>query len=87
MTEKGLEKLVANGSKNVGEIFYGSVAAVSGPNAGSVGNVGTEDVDRGRTTSVCPGLTPSGNMEALVCEVSSQECEEVDKILRNELSG
>ena len=63
MTEKGLKQLVRDGSMNVEEILCGSVAAVSGPNVGSVGNVGTEEVDRGRTTSVCPGLRPSGNVE------------------------
>ena len=64
MAEKGLEQLVGHGSMNVEEILCGSVAAVSGPNVGYVGNVGTEEVDQCITTSVCPGLTPSGNMES-----------------------
>ena len=86
MTEKGLEQLVGDGSTNLEEILCGSVAAVSGANVGSVGNVGTEEIDRDRT-SVCIGLTPSGNVEASGYEVSSHERDEVDKILREELKG
>ena len=82
MTEKDLEQLVRNGIMNVQEIFCGGVAAVSGPNVGSVGNVRTEEVGQGRTTSVCPGLSPSGNVEVSGCEVSSHECNEVNRILR-----
>ena len=58
---------------HVEQILCGSVAAVSGPNVGSVGNVGTEQVDRCRTTSVCPCFTPIGNVEASGSEVSSHE--------------
>ena len=82
MTEEGLEQLVGDGSMNVEEILCGSVVAVSGHNVKSVGSVGTEEVDQGRTTSVCPGLTPSANMEAKCCEMSSHERDEVDRILR-----
>ena len=82
MTEKTLEQFVGDESINEEEILCGSVAAVSGPNVGSVGNVGTEEVDCGKTTSVCPSLTPGGKMEASGCEVSSHEREEVDRILQ-----
>ena len=37
---------------------------------GSVGNFVTEEVDQGRTTSVFPGLTPSGTMGASGCEAT-----------------
>ena len=87
MTEKGLEQLVGDGSMKVEELLCGGVAAVTRPNVGSVGNFGTEEVDRGRTTSVCPGLTPSGNVGASGCEVSSRERDEMDRVLREELSG
>ena len=53
MTERGLEELVGNEIMKVEEIFCGSVAAVSGPNVGYVRIVGSVEVDRGRTTSVC----------------------------------
>ena len=56
MTEKCLEQHVGVESLNVEEILGGNVAAVSCPNVGSEGNVGTEEVNQGRTTSVCPGL-------------------------------
>ena len=54
MTEKGLEQLVGDESVNVEEIL-----------SGNVGIVGPE-VDQGRTTSVCPGLTSSANVEEVV---------------------
>ena len=69
------------------EIFCGDIAAVNCPNLGSVGDARTEEVDHGRSTSVCQGLTPSGNMEASSCEVSSRERYEVYSVLREELSG
>ena len=80
MTEKFLEQLVGDGSMFLKEMLCGSVAAVSGPKVGSVGNAGTDQVDQGRTLSACPGLTPSGIMEVCGCEVSSREHDEVDII-------
>ena len=85
MTQKGLKQLVGDGSMDEGEIIWGNVAAVRGPFVESVGVVGTEEFDPGRTTSVYPGLKPSGNMEASGCEVSSHESDEVDKTLREGL--
>ena len=75
MTEKGLEQLVGDKSVNMEKIL-----------SGIVGIVGPE-VDQGRTTSVCPGLTSSTNVEAISCEVFSHERDEVDRILREELGG
>ena len=80
MTEKGLEQLVGDESVNVEAILGGNVAAVSGHIVGCEGNVGLE-VDQGRTTSVCPGLTPCANWEGSGCEVSFHELDEVDRIL------
>ena len=51
MTEKGLEQLVGDKSVNVEEIVSRNVGIV-GP-----------QVNQGRTTSVCPGLTSSANVE------------------------
>ena len=45
MTAKCSEQLVGDGSLNIENILYGSVAAVSGLNVTSVGNVGTEEFD------------------------------------------
>ena len=84
MTEKGLEQLVADESVNVEEILSGNVAAVSGHIVGYEGTVGPE-VDQGITTSVCPGLTPSVNIEGSGYEVSFHERHEVDRILRQQL--
>ena len=75
LTEKGLEQLVGDESVNVEEIL-----------SGNVGIVGPE-VDQGRTTSVCPGLTASANVEGSSCEVFSHELDEVDRILREVLGG
>ena len=44
-------------------------------------------VDQGRSTSVCPGLTPSVNVEGGSCEMAFHERDEVDRILRTELGG
>ena len=86
MTEKGLEQLVGDESVNVEEILSGNLATVSGNIVGHEGTVGPE-VDQGRTTSVCPGLTISANVDGSSCEVSFHERDEVDKILREELGG
>ena len=86
MTAKCLEQLVGDGSMNIEDTLYGSVAAVSGLNVGSVGNVGTEEFDWARTTSLCPGSTLSGNLEAIGCEVSSHERDELDRFLREDFS-
>ena len=56
------------------------MAAIGGPNVGSEGNVGFENVNRGRTTYVCPSLTPSGNVEASGCEVSFHKCDELIRL-------
>ena len=66
MSEKGLEQLVEDESVNVEEIFNGYLAAVSGHIVESEGTVGSE-VDQGRTTSACPGLTSSANVEGSSC--------------------
>ena len=50
MRKNGLEQLVGDRRMNVEEILCGSVAAVSGPNVGCVGNAGTKEIDQGRTT-------------------------------------
>ena len=86
LREKGLEQLVGDESVNVEEILSENVATVSGHIVGYEGTVAAE-VDQGRTTSVCPGLTPSANVEGSSCEVSFQERNEVDRILREELGG
>ena len=86
MTEKASEQLVGDESVNVEEILSGTLAAVSGHIMGSEGTVGPE-VDERRTTYVCPGLTSSANVDRSSGEVSSQERDEVDRILRGELRG
>ena len=86
LKEKGLEQLVGDDSVNVEEILGGNVAALPGNFVGYEGTVGPE-VDQGRTTSVCPVLTPRGGVEASGGEVSSHGRDEVDRILREELSG
>ena len=59
-----VEKVIGDESVNVEEIPCGSVAPVESPNVGSVGNVGTEEIDRGRTTSVCPNEGHGGDVDA-----------------------
>ena len=86
MTEKGLEQLVGDESVNVEEILSGNVAAVSGHSVGYEGTVGPE-VDQARTTSVCPGLKLSANVEGSGYEVSFHERHEVHRMLREELGG
>ena len=44
----------------------------------SVGDVGLEEVNQSRTTSLCPGLTVSGNVKASG-DVSPHERDEVDR--------
>ena len=75
MTEKGLEQRVGDESVNVEEILSGNVGIVE------------PEVEQGKTTSVCPGLTSSANVEGSSCEVFSHERDEVDRILREELGG
>ena len=86
MTEKGLEQLIGDESVNVEEILSGNVAAVSGHIVGCERTVGLEK-DQRRATSVCPGLTPSANLEGSGCEVSFHKRDEVDRVLREELDG
>ena len=86
MTEKGLEQLVGDESVNVEEILSGKLAAVNVDIQGSEGTVEPE-VDEGRTTSVCLGLTSGSNVEGSSCEVFSHERDEVDRILRKELGS
>ena len=62
MTEKGLEQLVGDESVNVEETLGRNMAAVICYIKGYGGTVGPE-VDQGRTTSMCPGLTPIANVE------------------------
>ena len=52
----------------------------------SGGTVGPE-VDQGRATSVCPGLTPTADVEGSRWEVFSRGRDELDRILRVELGG
>ena len=85
-----MEQFFGDDSVNVAEILCGNVAAVSGRNVGSEGNVGTDEVDKGsqvRTTSMCRGLTTSANLEGSDCEASSHERDEMDRLLREELGG
>ena len=86
MTEKCLEQLDRDESVNVEEILGGNVATVSGHIVGCEEIVGLE-IGQGTTRSVCPSLTPSANLEGSVCEASFHERDEVDRILREELSG
>ena len=85
MTENGLEQLVGDESVNVGEILSGNLTAVSAHIVGSEGTVGPE-VNQGRTTAVCPGLTPSANVDRSSCE-EFRERDELGRILREELGG
>ena len=78
MSENCSEQLVGDESVNVEEILRGTVATVSGHIVGYEGTVGLE-VDQGRTTSLCPGLTPSANVEGSSCEVSFHERDEMDR--------
>ena len=84
MSEQGLEQLVGDESVNVEEILSGVLAVVSSQIVESERTVGPE-VDQGKTTSVCPGLTSSVNVERSSCEVLSRGRDEVDRILREEL--
>ena len=68
MTKKCLDQLVGDESVNVEEILGGNLASVSGHVMGSERTVGLE-VGEGRTTSVCPGLTCSANVEESTCAV------------------
>ena len=86
MSEQVLEKLVGDESMNVEEVLSGNLAAVSSHNVEFKGTVGLE-VDQGRTTSVCPGLTSNANVEEGSCEVFSRGRDEMDRILREELGG
>ena len=86
MTEKGLEQLVGDESVNVEEILGGNLASISGHVVGSEGTVGLE-VREGRTTSVCPGLTSSANVQGSSCEMFPHERDEVDRLLREEMGG
>ena len=86
MSEKGSEQLLGDESVNVEEILSGNLAAVSGHIVESEGTVGPE-IDQGRTTYVCTGLTFSANVEESSCEVFSRERDEVDRNLREELGG
>ena len=86
LSEQGLEQLVGDESMNVEEVLSGNLAAVSSHNVESKGTVGLE-VDQGRTTSVCPGLTSNANVEEGSCEVFFRRRDEMDRILREELGG
>ena len=85
-SEQGLEQLVGDESVNVEEVLSGNFAAVSGQIVEAGGTVGPE-VDQGRFTSVCPGLTSSADVEGSRCEVFSRGDNELDRILRDELGG
>ena len=69
MTVKGLEQLLGDESVNVEDILGGNVEAVSGHIVGCEGTVGSK-IDQGRRSSVCPGLTPSANLEGSGREAS-----------------
>ena len=86
LSEQGLEQLVGDESVNVEEMLSGNLAAVSSQIVESGGTVGPE-VDQGRVTSVCPGLTSSADVEGSRCEVFSRGGNELDRILRDELGG
>ena len=85
-SEQGLEQLVGDESGNVEETLSGNLAAVSSQIVVSGGTVGPE-VDQGRVTPVCPGLTSSADVEGSRCEVFSRGGNELDRILRDELGG
>ena len=80
------EQLVGDESVNVEEILSGNLAAVSSQIVEFGGTVGPE-VDQGRTTSVCPGLTSSADVDGSRCEVFSRGRDELDRIRRDELGG
>ena len=86
LSEQGLEQLVGDGSVNVEEILSGNLAAVSSQIVESGGTIGPE-VDQGRATSVCPGLTSSADVEGSRCEVFSRGRDQLDRILRDKLGG
>ena len=86
LSEQGLEQLVGDESVNVEEILSGNLAAVSSQIVESGGTVGPE-VDQGRATSVCPGLTSSADVEGSRCEMFSCGRDELDRVLRDELGG
>ena len=86
MSEQGLEQLVGDESVNVEEILSEISEVVSSHIVESEGTVGLE-VDQGKTTSVCQGLTSSANVERSSCKVFSRGRDEVDRILREELGG
>ena len=85
-SKQGLEQLVGDESVNVEEMLSGNLAAVSSQIVESGGTVGPE-VDQGRTTSVCPGLKSSADVEGSRCEVFSCGRDELDRIMRDELGG
>ena len=86
LSEQGLEQLVGDESVNVEEMLSGNLAAVNSQIVESGGIVGPE-VDQGRATSVCAGLTSSADVEESRCEVFSRGRDELDRILRDELGG
>ena len=86
LSEQGLEQLVGDESVDVEEVLSGNLAAVSSQIVESGETVGP-DVDQGRVTSVCLGLTSSADVERSRCEVFSRGDNESDRILRDELRG
>ena len=86
LAEQGLEQLFGDESVNVEELLSGNLAAVSSQIVESGETVGP-DVDQGRVTSVCPGLTSTADVERSRCEVFSRGDNELDRILRDELGG
>ena len=86
LSEQGLEQLVGDESVNAEEMLSGNLAAVSSQIVVSGGTVGLE-VDQGKVTSVCPGLTSSADVEGSRCEVFSRGGNELDRSLRDELGG
>ena len=86
LSEQGLEQHVGDESVIVEEMISGNLAADSSQIVESGGTVGPE-VDQGRATSVCPGLTSSADVEGSRCEVFSRGRDELDRILRDELGG
>ena len=81
-----MEQLVGDESGNVEEMLSRNLAAVSSQFVEPGGTVGPE-LDQGRVTSVCPGLTTSADVEGSRCEVFSRGGNELDRILRDELGG
>ena len=86
LSEQGLEQLVGDESGNVEEIISGNLAAVGSQIVESGGTIGPE-VDQGRATSVCPGLTSGADVEGSRCEVFSRGRDELDRNLRDELGS